>query len=65
MLYLGIDLYSALAGGILVTNRPLSALGKLNPAQLVTKRISIKEAGKEIVAMTDYQTLGATVVNRW
>lgn len=41
------------------------ASGKLNPAQLVTKRIAIEDAGKEIEAMTDYRTLGATVVNRW
>lgn len=39
--------------------------GKLNPAELVTKRIPIEEASSEIEAMTHYQTLGATVVNRW
>jgi len=41
------------------------AAGKLNPAQLVTKRISIEEAGAEIEAMTNFNTLGVTVVNKW
>ncbi|MFC7392885.1 zinc-dependent alcohol dehydrogenase family protein [Scopulibacillus cellulosilyticus] len=43
----------------------LVATGKLNPGLLVTKRISIEEAGKEIEAMTEFQTLGASIVTKW
>lgn len=39
--------------------------GKLNPGQLVTNRIPIEKASEAIEAMTNFNTLGVTVVNQW
>ena len=39
--------------------------GKLNPGMLVTNRIPIEKASEVIEAMTDYNTLGVTVINQW
>lgn len=39
--------------------------GTLNPGKLVTSHVSIEEASGVIESMSDFNTLGVTVVNKW
>jgi D-arabinose 1-dehydrogenase-like Zn-dependent alcohol dehydrogenase len=41
------------------------AAGKLRPARLVESAISVTDAGRVLSDMTDYGTLGFSVINRW
>jgi D-arabinose 1-dehydrogenase-like Zn-dependent alcohol dehydrogenase len=41
------------------------AAGKIQPARLVETVTSVSEAGRLLDAMTDYNTLGFTVINDW
>lgn len=39
--------------------------GRLQPGKMVTRRISIDEAGEALASMTEYSNVGVTVVDRW
>jgi len=39
--------------------------GKLNPGKLVSRTVPIEQAGDVLASMSQYGTLGATVVNQW
>lgn len=39
--------------------------GKLQPERLIGKRVRLEEAGAELAAMGDYQTLGISVIDRF
>jgi hypothetical protein len=41
------------------------AAGKLQPTRLVEKVASVAEAGRLLDDMTDYHTLGFSVINNW
>ena len=41
------------------------AAGRLQPSRLVDSVISVEEAGQTLADMTDYGTMGFSVVNRW
>jgi propanol-preferring alcohol dehydrogenase len=41
------------------------AAGKLQPARLVESAIPVADAGKVLSDMTDYSTLGFSVINKW
>jgi len=39
--------------------------GKLQPGKLIGRTVPIEQAGEVLASMTQYATLGATVVNQW
>jgi D-arabinose 1-dehydrogenase-like Zn-dependent alcohol dehydrogenase len=39
--------------------------GKLTPGKLVSRTVPIEQAGEVLASMSQYGTLGATVVNQW
>ena len=41
------------------------AAGRIDPARLITKRISLAEAGAALAAMDGYTGAGVTVINRF
>ena len=43
----------------------LVAAGKLQPARLVESAIAVSDAGRVLADMTDYATVGFSVINRW
>ena len=41
------------------------AAGRLQPARLVESAVSVADAGKVLTGMTDYATVGFSVINQW
>jgi len=39
--------------------------GKLQPGKLIGRTVPIEQAGEVLASMTQYATIGATVVNQW